>query len=212
MKSFFSELVPKLYSYSQKLDNKALLVNQQWILLNDENSTSLNLYIFRDNNELLISKDGQVLKAKWDYVGDNTLIVDTNSSSELYHLGFFDKNLLVLRLASLEDRYIFFVNSSGALKFQNMLLDVNNYLHSIYVNKKVPSTVSNLKPVTQKVAVSIKTDKGIIQALLNYRDDMPAVGDRILKNGYDAPDGSYRLGFMQYIYVVNGVIVQTSAF
>lgn len=63
MKTFIADIIPRIQKYSQKLDNLTLLTNQHWVVV-DEITNSKTVYIFRPNNELLISKNGKVEKAK----------------------------------------------------------------------------------------------------------------------------------------------------
>jgi hypothetical protein len=63
MKTYFADIIPKIQRFSEKLDNLALLTNQHWVLIEgiEQNKT---VYIFRNNNELLISINGKVEKGK----------------------------------------------------------------------------------------------------------------------------------------------------
>lgn len=63
MKTYIAEIIPKLQRFNQKLDNLTLLTNQHWVVL-DELGASKTVFIFRSNNELLISRNGKVEKAK----------------------------------------------------------------------------------------------------------------------------------------------------
>jgi hypothetical protein len=65
MKTFFADIFPKIQRFSDKLDNLTMLKNQHWVSIDDILSTK-TVYIFRTNNELLISKNGKVEKAKWE--------------------------------------------------------------------------------------------------------------------------------------------------
>ena len=75
MEISFSELIPRVSTLSQKFDNTSLLFNNHWVLVNETNSKK-KLYIFRDNNELIISEDGKVDVALWRYLGKNTLLIE----------------------------------------------------------------------------------------------------------------------------------------
>jgi hypothetical protein len=66
MKTYISDIIPKIQKFSQKLDNLTLLTNQHWVVI-DNVENEKNVYIFRQNNELLISQNGKVEKAKWEY-------------------------------------------------------------------------------------------------------------------------------------------------
>ncbi len=55
MKTYFSNLIPKLLSYSKKLDSSSLLTNHHWTVI-DESLTEKTVFIFRPkDNQLLIS-------------------------------------------------------------------------------------------------------------------------------------------------------------
>jgi hypothetical protein len=110
MKTFIADIIPKLQRYSQKLDNITLLTNQHWVVV-DEIANSKTVYIFRSNNELLISKNGEVEKAKWEYLGNNSLLLDLKDKSYLFRHGFFDENLLALKIDGKEE-YALLVNES----------------------------------------------------------------------------------------------------
>ncbi|MEY3343932.1 MAG: hypothetical protein RL090_1616, partial [Bacteroidota bacterium] len=55
MKTFLADIFPKIQRFSDKLDNLTMLTNQHWVSIDDILSTK-TVYIFRTNNELLISK------------------------------------------------------------------------------------------------------------------------------------------------------------
>src|ERR1039457_4732999 len=98
MKTFIADIIPRIQKYSQKLDNLTLLTSQHWVVV-DEIANSKTVYIFRLNNELLISRNGKVDKAKWEYLDKNTLLFDLkDDESYLFNQGFFDENILALKI------------------------------------------------------------------------------------------------------------------
>ena len=80
MKTYISDIIPKIQRYSQKLDNLTLLTNQHGVVI-DGIQDSKNVYIFRENKELLISCNGKVEKGKWEYLGSNSLLIDSREDS-----------------------------------------------------------------------------------------------------------------------------------
>src|SRR5664279_2301059 len=110
MKTFIADIIPRIQKYSQKLDNLTLLTNQHWVV-GDEIANSKTVYIFRSNNELLISKNGEVEKAKWEYLGNNSLLLDLKDKSYLFRHGFFDENVLALKVDGREE-YALMVNET----------------------------------------------------------------------------------------------------
>ncbi|KXK31195.1 MAG: hypothetical protein UZ12_BCD005000408 [Bacteroidetes bacterium OLB12] len=83
MKTYISDIIPKIERFSQKLDNLTLLTSQHWVVIEEIND-SKTVYIFRKNNELLISQNGLVEKAKWEYLGHNSLLIDMKQESYLF--------------------------------------------------------------------------------------------------------------------------------
>ena len=110
MQTFIAEIIPKLQKFSKKLDDLTLLTNQHWVVL-DELENAKNVYIFRSNNELLISSNGKVEKGKWEYLGNNSLLIDRKEDSYLFKHGFFDENVMALKIDGKEE-YAFLVNEN----------------------------------------------------------------------------------------------------
>src|ERR1035437_7197752 len=131
MKTYFSDIIPRIQRFSQELDNLTLLTNQHWVVIDDLDKTK-NVYIFRPNNELLISQNGKVEKAKWEYLGHNSLLIDRKDESYLFKHGFFDENILALKIDSKEE-YAFLVNETKFEKELNSLESVVEFLNNKYI-------------------------------------------------------------------------------
>lgn len=132
MKTYFSDIIPKIQRFSQKLDNITLLTNQHWVFIDDIERTK-NVYIFRQNGVLLISQNGKVEKANWEYLGNRSLLIDRKDESYLFKHGFFDENILALKIDS-KDEYALFVNESKYDKELNSFLGVVEFLRCKYLN------------------------------------------------------------------------------
>ena len=152
MRTYISEIIPKIQRFSEKLDNLSLLTNQHWVVI-DEIEKTKNVYIFRHNNELLISQNGIVEKAKWEYLGNNSLLIDKKSSSYLFKQGFFDKNILALKIDS-KNEYAFLVNETKYNNEINTLKDVLNFLENKYL---IQQNKNNIKiDVKEKKTMYLK--------------------------------------------------------
>ena len=138
MKTYFSDIIPKIQRFSQRLDNLTLLTNQHWVVIDDIDKTK-NVFIFRENNELLIAQNGKVEKAKWEYLGNNTLLIDRKEDSYLFKHGFFDENILALKVDSKEE-YAFLVNETKYDKEINTSLSVAEFLKSKYLRSNLISS------------------------------------------------------------------------
>jgi len=141
MKTFFLDILPKIQKFSQKLDDISLLTNQHWVLMGSIGSDK-TIYIFRLNNELLVSTNGKVTKGKWEYLGNNSILVDINDDSYLFKHGFFDSSVLALKADNSEE-YTVFVNENkfeGELNSINKLLEFleTKYLDNPIISKETP--------------------------------------------------------------------------
>jgi hypothetical protein len=146
MKTFLADIIPKIERFSKKLDDLTLLTNQHWVCLNDI-LNSKTVYIFRGNNQLLISDNGIVQKGSWEYLGNQSLLLDTNNQSYLLKQGFFDENVIALKLDSSE-QFAFFVNETKYDKELNNIHDILMFLENKYLkenNFQTRNEVDNLK-------------------------------------------------------------------
>lgn len=57
-----------------------------------------------------------------------------------------------------------------------------------------------------------QTDKGEIKVELNFKGAIPAVNNKVYQNNILAKDGKYKLGFMNYIVIKNGTIIDLTMF
>ncbi|MCB0743114.1 MAG: hypothetical protein KDC67_04360 [Ignavibacteriae bacterium] len=146
MKTYISDIIPRIQRFSQKLDNLTLLTNQHWVVI-DEIKNSKNVYIFRQNNELLISKNGQVEKAKWEYLGHNSLLIDMKENSYLFKHGFFDENILALKIDS-KNEYAFLVNETRFDKELNSVENIIEFLNRQYIAPKIRQDIQSTSGIS----------------------------------------------------------------
>jgi len=140
MKTYISDIIPKIQRFSQELDNLTLLTNQHWVVIEEINE-SKTVYIFRQNNELLISQNGLVEKAKWEYLGNNSLLIDMKQESYLFRHGFFDENILALKIDS-KNEYAFLVNESKFEKELNSIDSIREFLNDKYLDPQTRRTIN----------------------------------------------------------------------
>ena len=206
MKTFISDLIPKLQRFSQKLDNLTLLTNQHWVVI-DDISNNKNVYIFRANNDLLISQNGKVEKAKWEYLGNNSLLIDKKDESYLFKHGFFDENILALKVDS-KDEYAFLINENkydGELNSLDKVIDflTKKYLEP-HLRQSIEDTTGIVINTSREIAANSKIliKKGDIEIEVQLSHNLYYIekGQRVFINGEKAPNGKYSIGFMEYIH------------
>ena len=145
MKRYISDILPKIKRFSRKLDQLTLLQNQHWVVL-DNISESKNVYIFRENNQLLIVQNGKVEKAKWEFLGNDFLFIDKENDSYLFKNSFYDENILALKIDSKEE-YAILINESKYGRELNSYENIIDFLTTKYVNTGTYINSNRLKSV-----------------------------------------------------------------
>jgi len=205
MRIFIEKILPKILSYSEKLDKLTVLIDEPWVVNDD--SQKFTKFIFRKDNSLLISDNGSVTLGKWDLLNKaNSILLEFNNSLKLYNHGFLDEAVLILKIDGGSD-YFVLVNQN---KIPN--LDLENYLESKYVNKQDGINYRTKQSLTPKSRAKINSDKGEIIIEYFSSPNMPSKGDFVLQNGKNAPSGKYKIDSMFFIHVFNGEIEKTSMF
>lgn len=215
MKTYLLDILSKVKRYSKSLDDQVLFLNQRWVIF-DENSNTKNLFIFRENNELLIAVNGDVRKAKWEYIDSSTILIKDNELLQLYRHGFMDNSILALCKDG-DNKYLLFFNESVLdVNFKD-LTDINYFLEKRYGSESI--AVKNFSKLDSKKAVgrSIKTfkdlhfcvfdsDKGPLEIEQNTTYPNLYKGQKVKLNDESAPDGKYSLGVIGFIKVKDGLI------
>lgn len=134
MQLYLLDIVNKVKDFSKKLDEKSLLENNHWVLLDELNNKKV-VYIFRPRNELLISIDGKVTISSWEYLGCGSLLIKTSKDNYLFKNGFFDAMVLALKIDGSEE-FALFVNETKYGKEINNFADLSNYMETTYVKDK----------------------------------------------------------------------------
>jgi hypothetical protein len=165
METNLSVLIPRVRKLSQKFDNTSLILSHHWVLVDEINSKK-KLYIFRKNKELLISEDGQVDIASWRYLGKNTLLVENNTVKNLYKHGFFDQNLIAIKIRD-DENYSFFVNEEEFDHGLNSENKIAKYLYDKYLNNTIKKKVTRRK----RKSYSNKKNSGYYNYNFNYNYD-----------------------------------------
>jgi hypothetical protein len=133
MQFFLFDILDKIQNLGRKLDDLSLLKNNHWVQLNEIDKTK-KVFIFRSNNELLISNNGLIKKHKWEYLGNGSLLIEMDEGSFLFKCGFLDKTLLALKIDS-SNNFVVFINETKFGKEINNSTDLSNYLKREYLLK-----------------------------------------------------------------------------
>lgn len=187
MKTFVADIIPKIQRFSRQLDDLTLLTNQHWVSLGEINHLK-KVFIFRANKQLLISIHGMVEKCSWEYLGNQSILVENNEGTYLMRQGFFDENVLALKLDNGANEYAFFVNESKYQKELNTITDVLKFLEERYSKQNYqeqPSTLFNKNDIIEPIEISISDEQKIWMTNANY---CPACGFKGVKALDTCPD------------------------
>lgn len=135
MRTFVLDIIPKIKKYSEKLDKLTVLTNKHWVMIDDELKNKI-VFIFREkNNQLLISNNGKIEKGNWEYLGNNSLLIDRSDGSYLFKHGFIDDYVIALKVDGKEE-YALLVNEQKFDNNLNSLPSVLNFLNQTYIEQK----------------------------------------------------------------------------
>lgn len=129
MNTYIADIIPKIQRFGFRLDNLKKLTNQHWVSLSDI-SHDKRVFIFRANKQLLISENGIVQKGSWEYLDKQSLLIETKEGRYLLKRGFFDENILALKLDG-DNKYAFFINESRGEEI-NTIEDILTFLADRY--------------------------------------------------------------------------------
>lgn len=96
--------ITKAKKFAEKRISQSYLTNCNWIKQNSYNET----YTFRNNGELLVSKNGIIERKRYELIIDNnSIIISANDVSELYNIVLVKDDFLHLHRISTNEILIF---------------------------------------------------------------------------------------------------------
>jgi hypothetical protein len=137
MKMFFADIIPKIKSYSKKLDDLTILTNHHWVALDDIKENKF-VYIFEDNGDLDIYANGvEIDSGTWKLTNNNSLKIKLNSGKGyLLRHDFVDENIMALKVDT-STQYALFVNESKYGGELNSIQQITQFLEKKYLKQKV---------------------------------------------------------------------------
>lgn len=127
MRTYLLDIANRFRRFDEQLDVKALLCNKSWQVFND--SGAKEIYIFQEDGSLIISLNGKVSKATWQYIQANhSLVINSDNESYMLHPFFQDENLFTLQLDGTH-KYSFLLNEAQRDNFPvKTLTELQYYL------------------------------------------------------------------------------------
>ena len=90
------KVIDKIQSINLKV-SKQHLIKKNWVLLK-ESEEERQIYIFQKDQTLLIANSGDVIKGKWEEVGDNSLMIEFDNKSTLYQPSYESESIFILKV------------------------------------------------------------------------------------------------------------------
>lgn len=212
MKTYFSNLIPRIQRYSKKLDDLTLLNDQHWVLINEIENSKI-VYIFKRDNRLLISNNGTIEKGNWEHLGNNSLLIDRASESRLFKHGFFDENILALNFDGKQE-YTFLVNENKYEGELNTADSICKFLEEKYLQQLNHTSASNAKSFDSSqlksscTKVLKKLNDGRVMTIYSTSISTGEfnIGDKASIDGSVPEDGNYHFGWTGCVTIEKGVV------
>lgn len=148
MKEYILSLLPRLSQFSKGLNNSAILVDQPWIFLNEQGQQTK--FVFRPNQELLVSINGAVQKGRWEYLtAMDALLIEHGNQTQLFSQAFIDKGILVLNRDNTTELFVL-INSNvipdlDAVKYLGKIVELESVNQSSFVVIRMRNPPTKIK-------------------------------------------------------------------
>jgi hypothetical protein len=94
----------------------------------------------------------EVEKGRWEYLGNNSLLIDKNNRSYLFKHGFCDDNVLALKIDGREE-YAFLVNENKYDGELNSFKSVIDFLNRTYLDPSIQKKLSEQYPIERPIVI-----------------------------------------------------------
>jgi hypothetical protein len=144
MIEYLKDIFPRIIRYSKKLDDLTVLTEKPWKLI-DEESQIKEVWIFCQNKDLIISKNGIAQEGTWKYAA-NSIFIKVGEFQRLINQAFIDDVVLLLRLDG-GNEFIALANEQKIDKS----FKIEKYLNDKYRTIQIESNYPEVLPKPSKV-------------------------------------------------------------
>lgn len=194
MNDVISYFLKAIYSSSQSLKKKGILIEKPWVLIDSEGK--VQKLIFKRDKGLILSKNGVVTEGSWDYYPEaHSLLIDRVTDKLLLKEQYIDENVLILKKDGTDNDFFAFANENTILDY-----DIPKYLYSLKC---------------QQLSISVYSlHNGNKLEIYSDQNAYPRLKVGILDSNYhslEPEDGKY-LSFNKYrtYHIKGGVLNKTS--
>lgn len=198
MLDYVASLLPRIQQYSKGLNDTAIFADIPWGFIDDDGDKVT--YIFRRNNELLVSKKGDVTTGHWEYLPVmQSLLIEHGNRKRMYNQGFVDNVVMALRKDGTEE--IFLLANQQAIPDMEAVKYLEQKDKSI--NKASSPSLSN-----KQIELEIDNPHRIVLVFTSNEHETIEVGNEVVENETKTPvaDGVYSTYSGNKITIQNGRI------
>lgn len=151
MKTYLMSIPDSIKGISDKLNVKALLCDKSWVIYNDDGIKIV--FIFEKNGSIIISQNGVVEKAKWEYVKANkSILIENNGQTLLLHPTFVDDILFImqqdgtnLHIVMIDEKEVERLMLKTLEAINKYLVNVSNQHNTDYIEQKRKEQIEKQK-------------------------------------------------------------------
>lgn len=137
MRDDLLDVIPNLKPFDHSQHLEALLINQQWVLVNGI-SKKKSIYTFKEDNILEIERKQSIIETSWTIDIQNIFSIETEDGLITVKAYFKDDDVLVLNHQNKEE-FALFINATNYTESLDNVDDIKTFLREKYRKK-----VSNL--------------------------------------------------------------------
>ena len=151
MKTYLLDILNKFQRFGENLDVKTILCNKAWLIFND--SGDKEVYIFQEDGTLLVSVNGEVSNATWQYVSANkSLIISSDGHSYMLRPSFMDDVIFVLQQDG-TNKFAFMIHEEQSKHFHpKSLAELNAYFEEKVQKQLEVKRQAELNAIAEKRA------------------------------------------------------------
>ena len=173
MNPILQNMVDSLKNYSQSLSKKSILVNKPWALIDSD--LEIQKLIFKKNNELIMSKDGQASIGRWEYLPEaRSLLIDRGIDTILCNEAFIDIGILILKLDGTKGEFFVLAN-------ENIIPDLDAYSYLKKLTYEKLNIVTRKLENGKRLEITRRSDMETIKIGNKVSIDLNAVENGVYK-------------------------------
>ena len=141
------KVIDKIQSINLKV-SKQHLIKKNWVLLK-ESEEERKIYIFQKDQTLLIANSGDVIKGKWEEVGDNSLMIEFDNKSTLYQPSYESESIFILKVNG-KEQYLYLVEEKLYEEGYRSVEMVMGLITAHNKNSETPQTLYTITSIEEQ--------------------------------------------------------------